>query len=146
MTAFLSAPLRAQVLYGSVVGTVTDNTGAAVPDAAVLITNTQTNDARTVQTTLPEGPYVVNVTKQGFEGFKATSIAVTANNVVRVDAQLSIGAVSQTVEVQAALAAQLQTDTADVHAEISNHALENVPQATRSYQGILNQVPGMVPQ
>jgi hypothetical protein len=154
MAALLSAPLWAQVLFGSVVGTVTDNTGAAVPDAEVLITNTQTNDARTVQTndggnytvsTLPEGPYVVSVTKQGFEGFKATSIAVTANNVVRVDAKLSIGAVSQTVEVQGAAAAQLQTDTADVHAEISNHALENVPQATRSYQGILNQVPGMVP-
>ena len=68
MAALLSAPLWAQVLFGSVVGTVTDNTGAAVPDAEVLITNTQTNDARTVQTndggnytvsTLPEGPYVL---------------------------------------------------------------------------------------
>jgi Carboxypeptidase regulatory-like domain/TonB dependent receptor len=154
MAALLSAPLWAQVIYGSVVGTVIDNSGAAVPDAVVLITDTQTNDVRTVQTndggnytvsTLPEGNYLVSVTKQGFEGFKATGVAVTANNVVRVDAQLQVGTVSQTVEVQAATAAQLQTDTADVHSEISSHALENVPQATRSYQGILNQVPGVVP-
>ena len=95
--------------------------------------------------TVPAGNYQVTITKQGFQSFKTTGIDVLANNVVRVDAQLQVGAVSQTVEVQSAVAAQLQTDTADVHSEISSHALETVPQATRSYQGILNQVPGVVP-
>ena len=151
---FMSHQAKAQTLYGSVVGTVTDNTGAAVPDANVVITNTQTNDARTVASdnggvytisTVPAGNYLVTITKQGFQSFKTTGIDVLANNVVRVDAQLQVGAVSQTVEVQSAVAAQLQTDTADVHSEISSHALETVPQATRSYQGILNQVPGVTP-
>ncbi len=151
---FVSLQAKAQVLYGSVVGTVTDNTGAAVPGANVVITNTQTNDARTVMSdsggvytisTVPAGDYQVSITKEGFQNFKTTGINVLANNVVRVDAQLQVGAVSQTVEVQSAVAAQLQTDTADVHSEISSHALETVPQATRSYQGILNQVPGVVP-
>jgi Carboxypeptidase regulatory-like domain/TonB dependent receptor len=151
---FSSIQAKAQTLYGSVVGTVTDNTGAAVPDANVVITDTQTNDARTVVTdnggvytvsTVPPGNYLVAITKQGFEGYKAKGVEVTANNVVRVDAQLQVGTVSQTVEVQSAVAAQLQTDTADVHTEISSSALETVPQATKTYEGILNQVPGVVP-
>ena len=151
---FSSIQSKAQTLYGSVVGTVTDNTGAAVPDAQVVITDTQTNDARTVVTdnggvytvsTVPPGNYLVAITKQGFEGYKTKGVDVTANNVVRVDAQLQVGAVSQTVEVQSAVAVQLQTDTADVHTEISSSALETVPQATKTYMGILNQVPGVVP-
>jgi Carboxypeptidase regulatory-like domain/TonB dependent receptor len=151
---FVSLQAKAQTLYGSVVGTVTDNSGAAVPDANVVITNTQTNDSRTVASdnggvytisTVPAGNYQATITKQGFQSFKTTGIDVLANNVMRVDAQLQVGVVSQTVEVQSSVAAQLQTDTADVHSEISSHALETVPQATRSYQGILNQVPGVVP-
>jgi hypothetical protein len=154
LLVFMSLQAKAQTLYGSVVGTITDNTGAAVPDANVVITNTQTNDARTVASdnggvytisTVPAGNYQATITKQGFESFKTTGIDVLANNVVRVDAQLQVGAVSQTVEVQSAVAAQLQTDTADVHSEISSNALETTPQATRSYQGILNEVPGVVP-
>jgi hypothetical protein len=154
LSALLTVQAKAQTLYGSVVGTVTDNTGAAVPGANVVITDVHTNDARTVTTdsggvytvsTVPPGSYQVNITKDGFQQYKTTGIDVTANNVVRVDAQLSVGAVSQTVEVQSAVAAQLQTDTADVHSEIAAHALETVPQATRTYTGILNQVPGVVP-
>ena len=117
---FASIQAKAQTLYGSVVGTVTDNTGAAVPEANVVVTETQTNDMRTVVTdnggvytvsTVPPGNYQVVITKQGFEGYKTKGIDVTANNVVRVDAQLQVGTVSQTVEVQSAVAAQLQTDT-----------------------------------
>src|ERR1700748_252531 len=76
LLVFMSLQAKAQTLYGSVVGTVTDNTGAAVPDANVFITNTQTNDSRTVMSdnggvytisTVPAGNYQVNITKQGFQ-------------------------------------------------------------------------------
>ena len=149
LPVFSSIQAKAQTLYGSVVGTVTDNTGAAVPEATVVVTETQTNDVRTVVTdnggvytvsTVPPGNYQVVITKQGFEGYKTKGIDVTANNVVRVDAQLQVGTVSQTVEVQSVVAAQLQTDTADVHTEISSHALETVPQATTKLPG--NSQPG----
>ena len=154
LLALFAMRAHAQTLFGSVVGTVTDNTGAAVPEATVVVTETQTNDTRTVTSdnggvytvsTVPPGNYQVTITKQGFQGFKTTGIEVTANNVVRVDAQLQVGTVSQTVEVQSAVAAQLQTDTADVHTELSSHLFETVPQATRTYQGTFNLVPGMVP-
>jgi hypothetical protein len=150
--AFVQA--RAQVLFGSVVGTVTDSTGAAVPGATVLITNTQTNQTRTSPTdagglytisTVPAGIYRVNISKTGFQTFQTASVEVIANNVVRVDAQLMVGTTSQTVEVQGSATAELQTDTADVHSEISSQVLENTPQATRTYQGIFNLVPGMSP-
>ena len=145
LPVLFSLQAKAQTLYGSVVGTVTDNTGAAVPDAKVVITDTQTNDSRTVVTdnggvytvsTVPAGNYQVTITKQGFEGYKTNGIDVTANNVVRVDAQLQVGAVSQTVEVQSAVAAQLQTDTADVHSEISSQHWKPCPrprEATREF-------------
>ena len=79
LLVFMSLQAKAQTLYGSVVGTVTDNTGAAVPDASVVITNTQTNDARTVMSdnggvytisTVPAGNYQATVTKARFPEFQ----------------------------------------------------------------------------
>jgi hypothetical protein len=143
----------AQVLFGSVVGTVTDATGGVVPGAAVTITNIGTNDTRTVQandnglytvSTLPAGRYKISITKTGFSGFENPSVEVIANEVLRVDAPLQVGTVSQTVEVRSQALA-LQTDTADVHSEITTQTLENAPQPTRTYSGVLNLVPGMVP-
>jgi hypothetical protein len=147
-------PAGAQVLYGSMVGTVTDQSGAAVPGAAVLITNVETNVKRNAETdaggvytisTVPAGHYRVEVTKQGFTGFVAASVEVTANNVVRVDSKLQVGSVSQTVLVQGVSTAELQTDTADVHSEIPSVTMETAPQATRTYEGVFNEVPGMLP-
>src|SRR6185437_4731147 len=76
LLALVSIPVRAHVLFGSVVGAVTDTSGAVVPGAAVQIVNVQTNDHRTAQTdnsgaytisTVPQGTYQVNVSKQGFQ-------------------------------------------------------------------------------
>src|SRR5207244_11449488 len=78
MAAASSEPARAQVTFGSVVGNVTDATGAAVPGAIVKITEMQTNESRTVQTnesggytisTVPPGTYQVEIAKTGFRGF-----------------------------------------------------------------------------
>ena len=93
-------PVRAQVLFGSVVGAVTDASGAAVPGATVKITNVQTSNKRTAQTdtggaytisTVPAGLYLVNIRKEGFENFGASNAQVIANNVIRVDARLQVG-------------------------------------------------------
>src|ERR1700679_1662153 len=127
LPSLLTVPASAQTLFGSLVGTVTDAGGAAVADATVKITNLQTNDQRTVQTdgsgvytvsTIPAGTYGVNVTKAGFHDSATTGVLVNANNTVRVNPTLQVGSVSQTVEVQSGVAAQLQTDTADVRSEI----------------------------
>jgi hypothetical protein len=152
LSLFSIRPASAQVLFGSVVGNVTDRSGAAVPGAAVKITEMQTNDARTgvtnetgayVISTVPAGTYQVEITKPGFRGFVTSDILVNQNNVVRVDAQLEVGTQTEKIEVTAE-AAVLQTDRADIHSEVASQALESLPQPTRTYEGLLEAVPGMV--
>src|SRR5712664_1514656 len=79
---------RAQVLYGSIVGTVTDSSGSVVPGAIVNATQTQTNEMRSATTnesgvytlsTVPAGTYTISISKPGFGEYKATNIALTIN-------------------------------------------------------------------
>jgi len=146
-------PAKAQVLFGSMVGNVTDASGASIPGAAVKITETSTNNVFNSTTgeagnytvaNLPGGTYQVEVTKDGFRTFVASNILVNQNNVVRVDAALQVGSQVEKVEVSAQAAA-LQTDRADIHSEVATHQLENLPQPSRSYQGLLQLVPGVTP-
>jgi hypothetical protein len=153
---FLASPahLRAQALYGSLVGTVTDSTGAVVPAANVTATDAGTGQVRETLTNesgtysfpnLPPGTYKVSVNRQGFENFVQQGVAVTIDKVVRVDVSLRVGASTETVEVSAQ-AATLQTDTADVRSEISQKQLEEIPvPVNRNYQNLLVMVPGMSP-
>jgi hypothetical protein len=143
----------AQVLFGSIVGNVTDASQAAVLGATVKITEIATNESRSVETneagvynitTVAAGTYKIEITKTGFRGFVSSNVVVNQNNVVRVDAQLQLGSQSETVEV-AAESAALQTDRADVHAEIGSQPLENLPQPTRTYEGLMQLVPGATP-
>jgi hypothetical protein len=147
-------PAHGQVEFGSLVGNVTDTSGGVVSGAAVKITLTTTNDTRSVLTdsagtytisTVTPGKYRVEISREGFSSFVATDVLVNQNNVVRVDAQLPVGAVTERVEVTTTAAAQLQTDRADVHAEISTQNLIDLPQPNRTYLGLLEMVPGVTP-
>jgi hypothetical protein len=144
---------NAQVAFGSMVGNVTDSSGAAIPGATVKITHTQTNDSRSVETnelggytisTVTPGTYNVEITKDGFRAFVSPNVLVNPNNVVRVDAPLQVGAISERVEVEAT-AAILQTDRADIHAEVTSKDLIDLPQPNRTYSGLLELVPGTTP-
>src|SRR5579884_1060484 len=133
---FTTQPVAgAQVLFGSIVGSVTDPSGAAVPAAMVKITETQTNETREAVTNqsgaysfpaIPAGTYNVEIQKQGFDAALVKDIVVHANTVVRADAALQVGAVTQNVQVEAD-AAVLQTDSADVRQEINAKALDDLP-------------------
>ena len=146
------AVLEAQVLYGTIVGNVSDPSHGAVPGAAVKIVNKGTTQEWAMTsnelggfsiTTVPPGTYDVSVSASGFQGAAREGVIVTANNVVRVDITLSVGAVSETVHVHAD-AATLQTDSADVRQEIRAEEFQNIPVPfTRNYQSLLITVPGM---
>src|SRR5579864_2211557 len=147
-------PASAQVAFGSIVGNVTDASGGGMSGATVKITLIQTNDSRSVLTnesggytitTVIPGTYRVEITREGFRTFVASDILVNQNNVVRVDAQLQVGALTERVEVTTTVAAELQTERADVHAEITSASLLELPQANRTYSGLLQLVPGVVP-
>ncbi|MPZ19872.1 MAG: hypothetical protein GEV06_18450 [Luteitalea sp.] len=149
-----AAPLDAQVLYGTIVGTVTDSSRAAVPGATVTATNTETNLVLTSVTnergnfTIANalaGPYDLQVELQGFREFIQTGVPVTAGTVSRVDVTLEIGTLAETVTV-ASSAALLQTDRADVHTELRSKEITDVPlPAYRNYQSLMNLVPGATP-
>ena len=108
MVAFglaICAPFSAtaQVLYGSIVGNVNDSSGSAVPDANVTIVEATTGD--------------VTVTKTGFSSFSRADLSVSPNSVSRLDVSLEVGAVTETIRVDAA-PVMLQTDRAEVRSEI----------------------------
>jgi hypothetical protein len=132
--AILAAPVHAQILYGSIVGTVTDAQGASVPGATVTIVNKETNLTRDVVTdgegnysltNVIAGPYDVKVSLASFREAVRTNVPVTIGQISRVDVTLQIGALTETVTVASA-AELLQTDKADVSTEIKSD--QPVPQ------------------
>ena len=151
LLASFAPKANGQVLYGSIVGNVTDTSSASVPGAVVKLTQVETNQSRELITNAsgaylyndaPAGTYQVTVSKEGFQTFTARDIVVRNNSATRVDATLSVGTASQTVEVTAQAAA-LQTDRADVHTETTAAALEAIPVSNRSYQSLMVLTPGV---
>src|SRR2546426_12292526 len=140
---FFTPRASAQVLYGSVVGNVTDPSGGNIPGANVTITNKQTNLSRETATdadgvfsllAIPTGTYAIRVTKSGFKAFENTEVPVTLNTVTRVEASLQVGEMTQTVTVTAETP-PLQTDTSEVRADVGVVELENLPGPVgRNYQ------------
>ena len=154
LLALIQTPAAAQVLYGSILGTIEDPSGAVVPNASVIIKNTQTGAIRQVMAdeqgrffipnVLP-GRYDLTVTASGFRPAARTNIEVTINTVTRENIRLEVGGVAETVSVQASMV-QLQTDKADVRAEITSTAVTNLPlPGYRNYQSLINLVPGATP-
>ena len=147
-------PLQAQLLYGSLVGNVTDGTGAVIPGARVTITNEGTGASRSGEanasgtysfSTVATGSYRIEVQSEGFKSHTETGVPVGVNDVTRVDVDLQIGEVTEVVEVSAT-AARLQTDRAEVRAEVGTQELQNVPVPLgRNYQMLLQTLPGFSP-
>ena len=143
----------AQVLYGSLTGTVTDPSGAAVSGAKVEALDvgkgvtqeitTDTNGIYRFSALLP-GTYQVTISMSGFNTQVTPGVRVQANEVARVDAQLKIAAATQNVTVTAE-APLLQTDKADVHSDLTSREVNDLPSAGsqgRNFQSLLQLIPG----
>lgn len=144
---------HAQVLYGSIVGTVTDGTGALVPNAAVKVVQTETNLVRETTTdseggykvtTLPAGIYNVTVSGTGFSTQILDHVAVVANGDVRADATLKLGTATLSVTVNDEQQ-DLQTDRAEVRTELTSKEITDIPLSGRNFQSLLATVPGNTP-
>lgn len=155
LVAFLvTVPAAAQILYGGLVGNVTDTTQAAVPGAAVTVTNEQTGATRTGSTneagiyqfpTLDPGSYTVAIRAGGFRTYGKTGVVVPANVTTRVNATLEVGEVTEQVTVEAGVVA-LQTEGAEVRRSMDRATLLNAPiPLGRNYQGLLTTLPGFSP-
>jgi len=154
LVLLVPAAARAQVLYGSLVGNVTDPNGAAVPGAKVELTNVATGDVSTVTTDdrgsyalndLQVGIYKVAVSRSSFKTTVKEGVRIDANKTYRFDAQLEIGGLEETVLVAAGQDLTLQTDRADVNVTQSAREINNLPlfgSVGRNYQSILQLIPG----
>lgn len=150
----LTADARAQVLYGSLTGTVEDATGAVVPNATVTVTNPDTGATRETTTdsqgrysifNLLQGRYDLKVTAPGFRTVQKSGIEIRVNEVTREDVRLEVGQVAESVTVTGS-AVILQTDKSDVRSTITTTALTNLPLPNyRNYQSLINLVPGATP-
>jgi Carboxypeptidase regulatory-like domain/TonB dependent receptor-like, beta-barrel len=150
----LAQTAKAQVLFGSVSGTVTDQSGAAVPRAHVSSVNKATGVQRETDadesghyrlTDVSPGVYDVTVTASGFKPLTQTDLTVGANVVTNANFNLQVGSVSEKVTVEAA-AVTLQTEKTDVHTELTEKAIQEMPlNQYRNYQTLINLVPGATP-
>jgi hypothetical protein len=145
--------VKAQTLYGSIIGTVSDPSGRAIPNAVVKAMQTETHETRITVTndsgvytlsTVPAGMYVVFISKTGFDSFEARGIDLTINTTVRLDAKLTIGKQSLAINVSSN-ALELQTDRTDVHGEVTSDDLKQLPQPTFTYEGLIGLLPGVSP-
>ncbi len=147
-------PAAAQTLYGSIVGTVSDAQGAAIPGATITATNDGTghkveavsdSDGHYSFRNLLPGVYTLGASLQGFRELHQTGLRVSANTAVRVELKLEVGALTETVNVISDTTL-LQTEKADLSTELTSKDVVNLPlNSFRNYQTLLNLVPGATP-
>lgn len=134
--AATARPLRAQSTFGTILGTVKDTTGAVVPGATVVITNTDEGAARNVTTDasgnyelvdVKPGHYSVSVTKTGFQRSDVAGLTLAARQTLRADVRLPIGQITQSVTVRGSTMGVITTDTSTVSSGFGKLQITNLP-------------------
>jgi len=142
----------AQAVYGSIVGTVTDSSGGAVPNAKITITDigrdvttaaVANESGNFMQRYLIVGRYRVRVEAPGFKAFVQDNVNVSVDTEVRLEARLEVGEVNQTVEVSAEVGI-LKTERSDVATTYSDRVIENLPILNRRFTNFQLMTPGVV--
>jgi hypothetical protein len=143
----------AQSTTGSIVGTVTDPSGALVPNATITVTDMGTNsETRTttdqtgtyVVTPLPIGLYSVSVEAKGFKKFVTTGIQLNVQDRLRVDATLQLGQAAETVQVESA-APLLETGTSTLGQVVGSQRIVDLPLNGRFFTRLAVLTTGTVP-
>jgi hypothetical protein len=150
VAALCCTPIEAQQTLGGITGEVTDATGGVIPNVAITVVGEQTSLTRAAKTNgagsyqlvnLPIGTYTLTFTAQGYEVQKTPHIAVQADRTATVNAQLKIGATSETVEV-AASPLMNAVDTTNGYV-LDNTQIDLAPLATGSFTGLATQSTGV---
>lgn len=139
----LCAPLCciAQVVTSDILGTVTDPSGAVVPHAKIVITNTGTHETHEltagasgeyILTAMPSGHYSITVTASGFKTAKVKDVKLDAGSRLRQDFSMALGETSQTVEVVGETPA-LVTDTATLSGLVAERQVQDLPLNGRNF-------------
>jgi hypothetical protein len=143
--------LQAQVTTQAITGTVTDRSGANVPDARIVATNVETNITREATSDetgqyavrfLPTGSYRVEIAAPNFKKFVQSGITLDVGRTARVDAVLEVGAVTESVSVTAD-APLINTTDATLGRTVENTEIVNLPLVNRDVYQLLNLTPGV---
>src|SRR6266550_6727813 len=141
---------QSTVSTGSIIGTVTEPTGAVVSGAKVTVTNTATG--QTIDLTsnsagafnsgaLSPGNYKVQVSAKGFNSI-STVANVQVGNIATVNAKMQLGQESTTIEVQAS-SVQVNTEQASVQGVLNSRQIENLPVNGRNFLDLAQLEPGV---
>ncbi|MBO0860958.1 MAG: TonB-dependent receptor, partial [Chloracidobacterium sp.] len=148
----LTCAIYAQIGGGSIVGAVSDEGGAALPAAAVKVTNVKTNATNTTVTNaqgyyefplLPAGRYVIEVAAQGFQTAKSQEVELNSGTRPKFDFSLKAGVVSDAVNVTAATPL-VNATTTDLGVVINQNKVESLPLNGRNYQQLVGLQAGVV--
>lgn len=149
---FPCANANAQTFRGTILGTVTDSSGAAVAGATVTIKNVDTGLTRTVTTSddgsysapeLPIGNYSVNVSKEGFKEGVIAGIKVEVSSERRIDVALQPGQLAQTVEVVGEELPMVESTSNTLGGIVESKVVTSLPVNGRDYQKLIFLVPGV---
>ncbi len=147
---FAGSPARAQTSTADILGTITDPTGATLPDVTVTLLNLDTRDTRSDVTTqggafsftnLNPGRYKVTIQGKGFENISMNDVNVAAGDRRRLDAKMTIGGSNETVEVNTS-SPVLQTDSSAVASTVTERAVQDLPLNGRNYINLTQIIPG----
>jgi hypothetical protein len=150
---FLAIGLTWASIAGSISGLVTDSTGAVIPGATVVATDTQTGVKTTVTTdakgfyslpALPVGTYDLQISQIGFKTYTETGLVINANSALRVDATLSVGTINEKIEVRTD-AVHVETESTQMGEVITGKTMTAVPLNGRAYTDLLALQPGVSP-
>lgn len=153
MLASVPAPVVAQMNTGVILGAVTDPSGAAIPGAAVTITNegTQISQGAVTDSTgnyvvpyLIPGMYKVTAEKEGFKTITRTGITLEVDQKARVDLAMQVGAVTQSVEVTGG-APLVKTESAEQGQVINSRQMVSLPLDVRNFAQFVALNTGSVP-
>ncbi len=150
--SLMPSSLMAQTFRGTVLGSVTDASGAVVSGANVTVHNVNTGQDRTTVTSadgtyavpeLPIGTYDVSVTQKGFQTSVTKTVAVDVASERRVDVSLKPGQVSEQVEVSGESLSQVETTSNELGGTLSEETIKNIPVNGRDYTKLIYLNPGV---
>jgi hypothetical protein len=145
-------PVLAQAVSGTILGTVTDSSGAVMSNAKITVVNEGTGLTRTVVAdaggdftapSLPTGRYTVIAEAVGFKTLSLSNIQLGVDQRARIDLKLDVGSVSESVTIEAK-APLLQTSSSELGTTVTNQQIEALPLNGRNFVNLTRTVPGVL--
>ena len=152
MLSLLALPVLGQSTSGRILGSVNDQSGAAVAGATVVVTDMQRGTSRTLTTDeagtyvaaeLPPGTYKIHVEAKGFKTLERPNVLIEVATDVRADFALQPGQVTETVVVEEDVPL-VNTTSATLGGTLSNKEINDLPLNGRNYQNLLQLRPGVM--